>query len=79
MFLRIAALFQVINEFIVIGQRHPNIISQEGRDHEELIQVKSPGDDCSSQWGMEQSLKEPILSRYTNNSILIPNLSIYEN
>lgn len=31
MFLPITALFQVINEFIVIGQRHPNIISQEGR------------------------------------------------
>ena len=54
-------------------QRHPNLSSQEGRKRTHWA-----GDDSSSQWGVEQSLKEPAPSRFTDHSILIPNLHIYE-
>lgn len=46
----------------------------------ELVKVKRPEDDSSSQWGgVGQSLKDPAPSRFIDNSILIPNLHIYEN
>lgn len=60
----------------MIEQRHPNTISQEGREH---VGWSKSSHLKMTQEGTEQSLKEPAPSRFTDNSIFIPNLSIYEN
>lgn len=46
----------------------------------ELVEIKPPEDDSSSQWGVRQSLKETAPPPGSLIILfLIPNLSIYEN
>lgn len=45
----------------------------------ELVEVRPPEDGSSHQWGVGQSLRDLPPTPFTDDSILTPNLSIYEN